>query len=109
MATTYKVLGQLNPTANNLTPVYIVPAGTQTVVSSITICNQGATATTFKLAVQPANATIDPKHYMNFNTALNGSDTMILQLGLTLNQTDVISVIPNNANISIHVYGSELT
>jgi hypothetical protein len=40
MATTYKVLGQLNPAATTPTTLYTVPASTSTVVSTITICNQ---------------------------------------------------------------------
>ena len=38
MATqTYKILGQVNPTANTLSNVYVVPAATEGVVNSIII------------------------------------------------------------------------
>jgi hypothetical protein len=48
MATSYKVLGQLNPSATTATTLYTCPAGTQTVISTITICNQAGTSGTYK-------------------------------------------------------------
>ena len=51
MATTYKLLGQSNPTANTLTDVYTVPAATQAVISTIAICNQSATNASYSIAV----------------------------------------------------------
>jgi hypothetical protein len=64
-------------------------------------------ATTFRLAVQPANAAIANKHYINFDTPLPASDTIALTIGMTLGNTDVISA--NCAgNVSINVFGSEI-
>lgn len=109
MATTYKVLGQINPTANTATTLYTVPAATQTVVSTISVCNQAATASTFSLAVQPAGAAIAAKHYLNYQTSIPGNDTITVTIGLTLGNTDVISANVGSASISVHAYGSELT
>lgn len=108
MATTYKVLGQINPTANVLTTAYTVPAATQTVISTVTICNQSANAATFCIAVQPANAAIVSKHYVNFNTPLPGNDTITLTLGMTLGNTDVLSANASTSTVSINVFGSEI-
>lgn len=109
MTTTYKVLGQINPTANTLTTVYTVPALTQTVVSTVTICNLANTATTFSLAVQPANAAIANKHYVNYQTTLPANDTIALTLGITLATTDVIAANCATSNVSVNVFGSEIT
>lgn len=108
MATTYKILGQSNPIANTLTTVYTVPAGTQAVVSTVTICNQANTATTFRIAAQPANAAIAGKHYINYDTTLPGNDTIALTIGMTLGNTDVISANCGSGNVSINVFGSEI-
>jgi hypothetical protein len=43
MANTYKILGQLNPSANTQGNVYVVPAATSTIINSIQIANQSAT------------------------------------------------------------------
>jgi hypothetical protein len=40
MANAYKILGQLNPTANTQGNVYVVPAATEAVINSIQIANQ---------------------------------------------------------------------
>lgn len=109
MATTYKVLGQINPTANTATTLYTVPASTQTVVSTISVCNQNSAATTFSIAVQPAGATIAAKHYLNYQTPIPGNDSITITIGLTLGNTDVVSANVGNGNVSIHAYGSELT
>jgi hypothetical protein len=109
MATTYKVLGQINPTANTATTLYTVPAATQTVVSTIAVCNQAATASTFSLAVQPAGTAITAKHYLNYQTPIPGNDTITITIGLTLGNTDVISANVGSGSISVHAYGSELT
>lgn len=109
MPFTYKVLGQSNPTANTLTTIYTVPAATQTVVSSITVCNQANTASTFSIAVRPAGESIATKHYVNFQTSLPANDTVALTLGLTLGNTDVVSANVGSSSVSIGVFGSELT
>ncbi len=109
MATNYKILGQSNPTANVLTTVYTVPVATQAVVSTVTVCNQSASAATFRLAVQPANAAIASKHYVNYDTSLPGNDTIALTIGMTLGATDVISANASTSTISFNVFGSELS
>lgn len=109
MATAYKVLGQINPAGNTMTSLYTVPASTQTVVSTITICNQAATTATFTIAVQPAGASILTKHYINFNTPVPANDTITLTLGITLATTDLIACSANTASVSFNAFGSEIS
>ena len=109
MPSTYKVLGQINPTANTLTTLYTVPGSTQTVVSSITVCNQSNTAATFSLAVRPAGAVIANQHYINFQTSLPANDTVALTLGLTLAATDVLSANVSTSTISVGAFGCEIS
>ena len=59
MPTTYKVLGQSNPSATTATTLYTTPSATQTIVSTITVCNQAATAGTYRIAA-PAIRTALP-------------------------------------------------
>lgn len=107
MATTVKVLGQVTPVAATLTTVYTVPASTSTVVSSLVVCNQSSTTTTFRVAIRPAGAVIDPKHYIYYNVTIAGNDTFIFTGGITLATTDVISVYATLATLSFNVYGQE--
>jgi hypothetical protein len=108
MATVYKVLGQSNPAATTATTLYTVPASTATVVSTITICNQTATAATFRISVRPAAAVQTAAMYVAYDITVGASDTTALTLGLTLATTDVITVYASTATLSFNAYGSEV-
>ena len=109
MAITYKVLGQSNPTANTNTTLYTVPSTTSTVCSTIVICNQAASAATFRIAVRPAGATLAAQHYISYDSNLNANDSITMTIGITLAETDVITVRANTTTVSFSLFGSELT
>lgn len=108
MATTYKVLGQSNPSATTLTTLYTVPSATQAVVSSIVIANLTASAATFRIAVRPDGASIANSQYIAYDITVGASDSTVLTLGLTLDAADVISVYASTANVTFSAYGSEI-
>ncbi len=108
MATTYKVLGQSNPSATTATTLYTVPSATQTVVSTVTICNQAATAATYRIAVRVAGAALSASQYIAYDVSLPANATDTLTLGLTLNATDVITIYASTATMSFAAFGSEI-
>jgi hypothetical protein len=105
---TLKVLGQLNPAATTLSTLYTVPASTSTVVSTIVIANQVGTTGTFRVSIQPACATVDPKHYIAYDTAVPANDSIILTIGVTLATTDCIRVYASSTSLSFNAFGSEV-
>ena len=108
MATfTKKVLGQSNPGAATLTTLYTVPASTSTVVSTITVCNRSATATSFRIAVRPSGAGISNEHYIYYDVTIAGNDTFAATIGITLAQNDVVSVYATLATLSFNIFGQE--
>jgi len=109
MANAYKVLGQSNPSATTATTLYTVPAATETVVSSITICEQSGATATFRIAVRPNGATLAAEHYIVYDAAVSANDTIILTVGLTLDAADVVTVYASSANLSFAAFGSEVT
>jgi glucose-6-phosphate dehydrogenase assembly protein OpcA len=109
MPTTYKVLGQSNPSANTLTSLYTVPSSTSAVISTITVANLAATSGTFRIAVRPAGESIANKHYIAYDVTVAALDSMTLTLGLTLATTDVISVFASSTTFAFSAYGSELS
>jgi len=110
MTETYKILGQVAATANTTHNVYTVPASTQTVVSSILVVNRNTTANcTYRIAAQPAGAAIANQHYIAYDAPITALDTVALSLGVTLGNTDIISVYTSNSNISFSLFGSEIT
>ena len=109
MPTTYKVLGQSNPSATTATTLYTVPSATQTVVSTITVCNQAATAATYRIAVRIAGATLAASQYIAYDVSLPANTTDTLTLGLSLGAADVITVYSSTATMSFAAYGSEIS
>jgi hypothetical protein len=109
MPTAYKVLGQVIPSATTATTLYTVPSATSTVVSSISVCNQAGSDATFRIAVRPAGATLEAKHYIVYGATVPASDTTIFTVGLTLATTDVITVYASSATVSFNAYGSEIS
>ena len=109
MPTTYKVLGQSNPSATTATTLYTVPSATSTVVSTVTICNQASTAGSFRIAVRPAAASLAAQHYVAYDVPIAANDTIALTLGITLATTDVVTVYASSASMSFNAYGSEIS
>jgi hypothetical protein len=108
MAKSYKVLGQSNPSATSATTLYTVPSATQTVVSSITICNLAATDATYRIAIRPDAETLANKHYISYDSTIPANDTIGLTLGVTANAADVVTVYASTASVSFNIFGSEI-
>jgi hypothetical protein len=103
-----KVLGQSAPAATTVADLYTVPAATKTTVSTLTVCNRSATATTFRVAVSPAGATLANQHYIYFDQAIDGNSTFASTIGMTLSATDVIRVYAGTLNLSFSAFGVEV-
>ena len=112
MPTSYKILGQSNPSATTNTTVYTVPSSTSAVISTITIANQAGTAGSYRIIAQKSadvSATILAKQYLAYDVAIAANDTTALTLGISLETGDVIKVYCSSANMSVNIFGSEIT
>lgn len=109
MPTTYKVLGQSNPSATTLTTLYTVPSATTAVVSSIVIANLDSTSATFRIAVRPDGASIANSQYIAYNITVGASDSTVLTMGITMDAADVLSVYASTANVTFSAFGSEIS
>jgi hypothetical protein len=108
MATSYKVLGQSAPAASTLTTVYTVPSLTETVISTISVCNLGSGPTTYRIAIRPDAESIEDKHYIAYDASIAPQDTTTLTMGITLNAADVITVSSDNGKVAFNLFGSEI-
>ena len=108
MAKNYKIIGQVSPAATTDTTLYTVPAATQVATSSITICNRGSSAATYRIAIRPNGETLADKHYIAYGATVPANDTIALTLGLTADAADVFTVYASNASVSFGVFGSEI-
>lgn len=109
MATNYKVLGQVAPAATTDTTAYTVPAATETVISTIFVCNRGSEASTFRIAVRPNGATLANEHFIAFDVLILGSTATAITVGVTMDAADVLTVRSSSADLSFNVFGSELS
>ena len=108
MANAYKVLGQVSPAATTNTTLYTVPSATSTVASTLTVCNRSV-ATSVRVAIRPAGATLSNEHYILYDAFVNANDTLFLTIGVSLSTTDVVTVYAGTANVSFNLYGTEIT
>lgn len=108
MADTLKVLGQAALSATTLTDVYTVPALTQATVSSVTVCNQGNTSTTFRISIAVAGAADNAKQYTHYDVSIPANDTFIATVGFTLGAADVVRFYAGNGNLSAGVFGVQV-
>jgi glucose-6-phosphate dehydrogenase assembly protein OpcA len=109
MATTYKVLGQLAPSATTATTLYTVPSATETIVSTIVVANRDSSSATYRIAIRPDGATLSNEHYIAYQVTVGASDSTTITLGITLNAADVVTVYASTANLSFNIFGSEIT
>ena len=109
MATTYKVLGQAFPANNTFTTLYTVPASTQAIISTLNVCNTTASNVTFRAAVRPAGETLANKHYIIFDSPVPAQDSIAVSLGMTMGNTDVLTVYSWQGNVSFNLFGTEIS
>lgn len=106
--TTYKILGQSAPAATTETALYTVPASTETIISSIVICNRGSSAGTYRIYVAINGAAAANAQYLVYDATIQAKETVALTLGVTLDATDVLRVYASSADMSFNAFGSEI-
>ena len=95
MANSYKILGQLEPTPNALTNLYVTGASASAIVSALTITNLTDSNSSYSLVVRPINESLGDKHY--------------IIRGATLNSNVILAANTNGTNVSFQAYGAEIT
>jgi hypothetical protein len=109
MTINYKVLGQQEPAATTETTLYTVPAGTQTVCSTLSVCNNGTADGTFRVRIKINNAADADSQYLFFDYGVAAKDTRTFTIGMTLGAGDVFRVYSTVATMSFSLFGSEIS
>jgi hypothetical protein len=109
MPQTYKQLFASAPAATTLTVMYTVAAATSSIISTIAVCNRGATPTAVRLAHAPAGAADAVTHYFLYDAQLPANTTTFLTGGITLAATDVLRGYVSAATITVIGWGEERT
>ena len=113
MASADKVLGQANPAATTEVTLYTPTPGTATssaVVSTIAVCNQAASAATYRVAIWPSGtASSTAPNWLVYGATVNANDTTFLTIGVTLEHGATIRVYGSTATLSFQAFGNELS
>lgn len=109
MANAYKILGQVADASANDVELYLVPAATEAIVSTIVVCNREAAANTFRIATKSDNSAVANADYVAYDTNIGANDTITLTLGVTLQTGAEISVGASDANVTFQAYGTEIS
>lgn len=106
--TTYKVLGQSNPSATTATTLYTVPSATQAVVSTIVVANLSTSAATYRIAVRVGGAGLSNSQYIAYDVTVQANDSTAITIGATLSAGDIVTVYASSANLTFTAFGSEI-
>jgi hypothetical protein len=105
----YKVLGQAAPAATTPNNTYTVPAATEAVISTVVIANRDSSAGSFRLSIRPNGATQADQHYLAYDVPIAANDSTTLTLGITMDAADVLTFYASSADMSINVFGTEIS
>ena len=101
--------------ANTNSNVYVVPASTNTVVNLITICNGTSNGILIDLVARPSTEALATKHYILKALTIPAADTLVLDTGVALQTSAILSANVTGANatssaagVAIHAYGVEI-
>ena len=108
MAIRYKVLGQKSPAANTSWDIYAVNGTKDSIINCITVANRDANSATYRISVRPDGATLTADHYIAYDVQVGSNTSVSLNLGLTLDTNDVITVQSSTALVTFNAYGVEI-
>lgn len=111
MAVVYKVLGQTQGTAGVTTYATLggaVPTSQSWLISTVSICNQAASAMTYRLAVCSTD-TPATSEFIVFGATVPANDTVTLTLGITMQADKRIRVSSSANTCSFAAFGTEIS
>ena len=108
MAMVYKVLGQKSPAATTDFNLYTVSGSKQAIINCITVANRDANSATYRISVRPDGASLTTDHYIAYDVQVGSNLSVALNLGLTLDTNDVITVQSSSGLVTFNAYGVEI-
>jgi len=109
MATeTIKTPSYVNPSANTLTTLYTVPADTQSIISTINVCNTASTDATYRIAVTSGGSPV-LGNYIVYGATIAGNETVAFTQGITMDAGDILAVFANTASVAFNAFKMEIS
>jgi hypothetical protein len=108
MAQAYEILGQISPTANTLTNVFVTGASSSAIVGTITLHNFSDSNTSYSLVVRPINEAIGNKHFIIRGGILPARELITITGAVTMNSSAILAANTGGSSVSINAYGVEI-
>lgn len=110
MPVAYKILGQSAPANTSNADLYTCPASTQTVISSIVICNTTGLDATARVFIRNNAAAAATSNAIIYDVTIPANGTASYSLGITIDASDVITIRSGTASaLTFSAFGSETT
>ena len=109
MANNFKRLGATAVVANTDTLLYVVPASHEAIITSLTVCNIGASSRTFRIAtVDGAIGTIANEDFQFYDTTIGAKSNLLIKPSWCLIATHTIMVHATHADVVFSCFGNEM-
>ena len=109
MAQTYEILGQIAPSANTPTNVFVTGASSSAIVGTITLHNFSDANASYSLVVRPINETLANKHFIIRGGILPAREMISITGAVTMNANAILAANTNGGSVSFNAYGVEIT
>lgn len=111
LATTPNTANNKLPTGTSNTLLYTVPALTSAMVSRIIVCNQTASAATFRIALVASGGTVTNNYdWIAYDISCPANDTINFAVGAGMATGDMIYVRSGTGSaLSFSAYGIEVS
>lgn len=109
MAQSYEILGQLAPSANTLTNVFVTGASSSAIVGTITLHNFSDANASYSLIVRPINETLANKHFIIRGGVLPAREMISITGAVTMNANAILAANTSGGSVSFNAYGVEIT
>jgi hypothetical protein len=109
MPQAYEILGQISPTANTLTNVFVTGTSTSAIVGAITISNFSDANASYSLVVRPINEALSTKHFIVRGGILPARELITITGAVTLNSSAILAANTGGSSVSINAYGVEIS
>ena len=111
MPTSYKVLGQSQGTAELTTysTLYTVPANTETIISTISVCNTSTNDYRYRIAICTTE-TPSAANWIAYDSTVSANDTTFITVSLCIDTVyKYIVTSSESTSISFTAFGSEVS
>lgn len=104
-----QILAQAAPSATTWEKLYTCPVDTNVDCDTLSVCNEGGAAATFRLSINIGGAAADgdtAKEYIYYNVSVDNGDTFLRDFPPPLNSGDVIWIYASTATVGFTLCGN---